>query len=213
MYFFKTPRLFQHLYPAAIWHGDRNKNQIYLTFDDGPVPTVTEYILDVLQEHSVKATFFCVGENVDRHPAIFARILREGHGIGNHTFNHLNGWKVNDRDYLENIDRCFGLFRQHGYHEDLLLFRPPYGKIRRETLRKLKDTCKVIMWDVLSYDFSSKVPQEKSLGKSLQYTQNGTIIIFHDSLKTWSKLKFLISQYILVMKEKNYEFCTIKDMF
>jgi peptidoglycan/xylan/chitin deacetylase (PgdA/CDA1 family) len=213
VYFFKTPRLLHYLYPGAIWHGDRNKKQIYLTFDDGPVPMVTDYILDVLGEHDVKATFFCVGENVGRHPGAFRRIIREGHGIGNHTFNHLDGWKVSEKDYLENVQRCSRIIRQQGYPEDLLLFRPPYGKIRRGTLRKLTDNYRVIMWDVLSYDFSNKVSPEKGLGKSIQHTQNGTIIIFHDSMKTLGKIKFMISQYILAMKENNYEFCTLTDMF
>ncbi|MGD9329384.1 MAG: polysaccharide deacetylase family protein [Cyclobacteriaceae bacterium] len=213
MYFFKTPGLLELLYPQALWHGDRDKKKIYLTFDDGPVPGVTDYILDVLSELDVKATFFCVGENIKKNPEVFKRIVQEKHGIGNHTFNHLNGWAVRDEDYLRNIQLCDDMIRHYAGEEQIKLFRPPYGKIRRKVLKKIRHDYKVIMWDVLSYDFSPDITAEKSLYKSSKCSRNGSIIIFHDSKKTFEKLKLIISQYILYFKNINYEFCNVKDIY
>ena len=213
MYFFKTPKLFEFLYPEAVWHGARDNKRVYLTFDDGPIPIVTDYILDLLSDLNIKATFFCVGENVKNNPESFKRIIRDGHCIGNHTYNHLNGWKVEEQLYLENIKLCDDIFKEFGYKDNYKLFRPPYGKIRRKVLKKLKDNHKVIMWDVLSYDFANNVSIEKCLIKSLRYTQNGSIIIFHDSKKTFEKIKFVISQYVKSLMDKNYEFCRIDQIF
>ena len=213
MFFFKTPKLFEILYPKAVWHGRRDQKQVYLTFDDGPLPVVTDYILDLLSEHEIKATFFCVGENITKSPETFLRLINEGHCIGNHTHNHLNGWRVNEQEYIDNIKLCTDVIRQLGYKCDIPLFRPPYGKIRRKTLSKIRKDYKVIMWDVLSYDFSYKVSIQKCLNKSIKYTKNGSIIIFHDSNKTFDRIKFVISQYILSLKEKNYEFRTIDEIF
>lgn len=213
VYFFKTPRLFELLYPEALWHGDRDKKKIYLTFDDGPVQGVTDYILDVLSDLDVKATFFCVGDNIKKNPEVFKRIIDEKHGIGNHTFNHLNGWAVRDEEYLKNIQLCEEVISSYTGQDHVKLFRPPYGKIRRKTLKNIGHNYKVIMWDVLSYDFSFNVTAERSLDKSLRFTRNGSIIIFHDSHKTFEKLKLIISQYILYFKNKNYEFCNIEDIY
>jgi peptidoglycan/xylan/chitin deacetylase (PgdA/CDA1 family) len=186
---------------------------VYLTFDDGPIPVVTEYILDLLLDLKVKATFFLVGENVTNNPKVFERLLNEGHCIGNHTYNHMNGWRTDERQYLENIRSCTEIFKQSGFKSDYMFFRPPYGMIRRNTLKKIKNEYKVIMWDVLSYDFSNKVSPEKCLYKSLKYTKNGSIIIFHDNIKAYEKLKFVILQYILTLKDNNYEFCKIDEIF
>ena len=213
MYFYKTPKLFEYFYPEAIWHGDRSKKYIYLTFDDGPVPRVTEYILDLLSDLTVKASFFCVGENVKYHPKIFNRMIQDGHGIGNHTFNHLNGWITCEREYMENIQMCADILRQSGHQGNPLYFRPPYGRIRKNIIKKIKAAYKIIMWDVLSYDFSSKVSPETCFQKSLRHTKNGSIIVFHDCIKTFEKIKFVISQYIMYLKDKNYEFHTIDDIF
>jgi len=213
VYFFKTPKLFEFLYPEAIWHGDRDNKRVYLTFDDGPIPVVTDYLLDLLNDLNIKATFFCVGENVKNNPESFKRIIRDGHCVGNHTYNHLNGWKVDEQLYLENIKLCDEIFKNTGLINDYKLFRPPYGKIRRKTLKKLKEDYRVIMWDVLSYDFAYKISIEKCLSKSLQYTQKGSIVIFHDSKKTFEKIKFVISQYVTSLMDKNYEFCRIDQIF
>ncbi len=213
MYFFKTPKLLKLFYPEALWHGDRKEKKIYLTFDDGPIPGVTDYVLEVLSELDVKATFFCVGENIKKNPDVFKRIIQGKHGIGNHTYNHLNGWSVKEQDYLRNIQLCDDMIGKYTGDDPIKLFRPPYGKIRRNILRKIRHTYEVIMWDVLSYDFSPDITAERSLYKSLRYTRNGSIIIFHDSNKTFEQLKLMISQYILYFKNKNYEFCNIKDIY
>ncbi len=213
MHFFKTPKLFEFLYPAALWHGDREKKKIYLTFDDGPVPEVTEYILDVLSDLDIKATFFCVGDNIRKYPEVFKRIVEEKHGIGNHTFNHLNGWEVSDENYLKNIQLCEEVLCHNSGIDQIKLFRPPYGKIRKKTLRKIKNEYKIIMWDVLSYDFSPRVTADKCLEKSIKYTRNGSIIIFHDSTRAFEKNKLIISQYIRHLKSNNYEFCKLEDIY
>ena len=213
MYFFKTPKLFEFLYPAAIWHGDRKKKKIYLTFDDGPVPDVTDHILDVLSDLDVKATFFCVGDNIKKYPEVFKRIIEEKHGIGNHTFNHLNGWEESEENYLKNIQLCEEVINHNSGIDQIKLFRPPYGKIRRKTLKKIKNEYKIIMWDVLSYDFSPRVTADRCLEKSIKYTRNGSIIIFHDSIRTFEKNKLIISQYIRHLKSNNYEFCKIEDIY
>jgi peptidoglycan/xylan/chitin deacetylase (PgdA/CDA1 family) len=213
VYFYKTPKLLEYIYPEAIWHGDRSKKNIYLTFDDGPVPRVTEYILDLLSDLTVKASFFCVGENVKNHPKIFDRMIQDGHGIGNHTFNHLNGWTTSDREYVENIQMCSDILQHSGHQGHPLYFRPPYGRIRKNILKKINAAYKIIMWDVLSHDFSSKVSPETCFQKSLQHTKNGSIIVFHDSIKTFEKIKFVISQFILYLRDKNYEFHVIDDIF
>jgi peptidoglycan/xylan/chitin deacetylase (PgdA/CDA1 family) len=201
------------LFPEAVWHGDRNIKKIYLTFDDGPIPVVTDYILDILKDFDVKATFFLVGENVKRNPLLFERLITEEHCIGNHTYNHIDGWKVNERVYLENIRLCSEVFKQSGWNVHPKIFRPPYGKIRKRTLNKIKHEYKVIMWDVLSYDFSNKVDSNECLYKSLKYTKNGSIIIFHDNVKSFEKIKFVISKYISSLKDFNYEFGKISDIF
>lgn len=213
MYLFKIPAIIEWLYPEATWHADRAEKKIFLTFDDGPVPGVTDHILSVLSEHNVRATFFCVGENIVKHPDTFQKILQEGHAVGNHTYNHLNGWKVGEEAYIENIRRCDEVINDAGYTGQYRLFRPPYGRIKRKTLRKLTNRYKVIMWDVLSYDFSHRIDAGTSLAKSIQYTRNGSIIIFHDSAKAFVKNKLIISQYIRYFKDKKYEFCNINELF
>lgn len=213
LYFFKTPALFKYLYPNAIWHGDRGKKQIFLTFDDGPVPGITDYVLDVLSEYKVKATFFCVGENVTKHPSTFERLVREGHAVGNHTYNHLDGWRVNLQVYLDNINHCRDSIINHGYSSDYFLFRPPYGKIKMGLSNRIVNNFKIIMWDVLTYDFSPNISAERCLKESIKHTRNGSIVLFHDSRKTIHKLKIVIPKYIAYFLDRNYEFCRIDDLF
>lgn len=213
MYFFKTPALFKYLYPNVIWQGDRNKKQIFLTFDDGPVPGITDYVLDVLSEFGIKATFFCVGENVAKHPATFERLLYEGHGVGNHTYNHLDGWKINLQVYLDNIYQSRDTMINHGYSSDYFLFRPPYGKLKKGLSNRIDNNFKIIMWDVLAYDFSTKISAERCLQESIKHTRNGSIVLFHDSQKTIQKLKIAIPQYIAHFLNENYEFCRIDALF
>lgn len=212
LYFFKTPTLFKYFYPQAIWNGSRSKKKIFLTFDDGPIPEVTDYVLDVLSNFNIKATFFCVGENVIKYPSTFKRLIQEGHTIGNHTYNHLDGWQISLDKYLENIYLCRDAMVENGLSPGTFFFRPPYGKLKIGLNKNLESNFKIIMWDVLAYDFSPNINSDRCLKESIKNTQNGSIVLFHDSLKTIEKLKFIIPEYIAYFLDKNYEFCKIDDL-
>jgi len=180
LYFIKTPRILKQLFAKYTWSFFTNKKEIYLTFDDGPIPQVTEFVLDQLHNFNAKATFFCIGDNIRKHPAVFSRIVNEGHSVGNHTFNHLNSWKSSNTAYIENISKCESLLPD----QKTKLFRPPYGKIKRKQAKQLlASDYKIIMWDVLSADFDSSITKEKCLQNVLENAQNGSIIVFHDSIK------------------------------
>ncbi len=155
---------------------------IYLTFDDGPIPEVTPFVLDLLNQHQIKATFFCIGDNVRKHPKEFQRVIDEGHSVGNHTYNHLNGWKTKVGPYIENTKNCEVLFKTK-------LFRPPYGRIRREQISILEKNYKIIMWDVLSGDFDEDIGWEKCYQNVVKHTHAGSIVVFHDSLRAFPRLK------------------------
>jgi len=212
LYLFKTPNIIKWVYPELVWNGSREKPIVYLTFDDGPVPGITDRILDILNGYKIRATFFCVGENIEKHPDLFRRIHEEGHMIGNHTYHHLNGWRHSVSDYLSDIQQCAAAIEENGFLHGIKLFRPPYGKIRKKGIGNIKNQYHIIMWDVLSYDFSKKVNQDRILRKSLQYSEGGSIVIFHDSEKTKNRTNFLISQYIDRLLSKNYEFSTVDQL-
>lgn len=172
----KSPFWLRAIYPQLTWHKSRQKKTIYLTFDDGPIPDVTPSILKILKQHEVKATFFCVGENIRKHPEIFEQIIADGHAIGNHTYNHLKGWKTSKNQYLDNVNQCQTLTKSK-------LFRPPYGRGTRAQYTQLTKTHEIIMWDVMSGDFDLSISPQKCLNNVLENTTNGSIIVFHDSIK------------------------------
>ncbi len=201
MYWHKNNFLIKWLYPSFVWSKPGKEKIIYLTFDDGPIPGVTEWVLDVLQHYHAKATFFCVGDNIRKHPRVFEKVKQEGHSIGNHTFNHLNGWKTAKKIYLENVSK-FGQVAGQEVH----LFRPPYGKISRSQAAVIRQTHQLIMWDVLSGDFDNTLPAHTCLQKSIQYTQKGTIIVFHDSLKARRNLQFVLPRYLQHFHSLGYSF-------
>jgi peptidoglycan/xylan/chitin deacetylase (PgdA/CDA1 family) len=186
---------------------------VYLTFDDGPIPEVTPWILDVLKVHKAKATFFCIGENVNKNPSIFKRIIEEGHAIGNHTYNHLNGWKTNADDYIQNCERFEEMINQ--YQKDISissmsisekLFRPPYGKLTSKQSKSLQQRGYAIcMWDLLSGDFSQKISPEKCLQNVIRYCSPGNIIVFHDSLKAEKNLRFVLPKILDFIAEKKWK--------
>src|SRR5690606_7851349 len=177
------PRFIQRLYPERIWAFSRSSNSVFLTFDDGPIPKVTPWVLDELKKHNAKATFFCIGENVQKHPEIFRRILDEGHSVGNHTFNHLNGWKTEVSEYVDNVLKCEEVFNsEFGIQNSELLFRPPYGRISSKQAKLLlKEGYKIVMWSCISYDYDRNVSEEKCLQNVLRSVRSGSIIVFHDS--------------------------------
>jgi peptidoglycan/xylan/chitin deacetylase (PgdA/CDA1 family) len=202
MYLVKTPWLLKQFYSSMIWNKSRRRHCIYVTFDDGPIPFVTPYVLNILKQYNAKATFFCIGDNVSKHPDIFEQVKNDGHSIGNHTFNHLKGWKTDNKTYIENFLKTDELL-----HSDL--FRPPYGRIKKsqaKLIRKTKPNTKIIMWDVLSGDFDTELKPETCLQHVLRYTRNGSIIVFHDSLKAYDRLEYVLPRAMEEWSRRGYEF-------
>lgn len=205
----KTHLLIKKNFKKMVWDIPNSEKKIYLTFDDGPIPMVTEWVLDLLKSNNVKATFFCIGDNIKKHPEIYKRILIEGHQTGNHTFNHLNGWKTETNHYIDNFKLCetehSKLNTEHSF-----LFRPPYGKIKPSQSKVVRNLgYKIIMWDVLSYDFDSTISAEKCLENVITHTAQGSIIVFHDSLKAEKNLRFALPKAIQILKDKGFVFDVI----
>lgn len=186
-------------YRDAVWFLPNSENKIFLTFDDGPVDIITPKCLDILQEFEVKATFFCVGGNISKHPKIFERLKKEGHQIGHHSYNHINGWKTNNEDYYQNVEQCADLVGTS-------LFRPPYGKIKRSQLKTLKNSYRIIMWDVLSADFDTKVSAEQCVQNVVNNTVSGSIIVMHDNEKCGKKMLESLPTILKELKKKGFEF-------
>lgn len=195
----RPPNIIRSLYKDAVWRKSADENKIYLTFDDGPIPELTEWVLDTLKLYKIKATFFCVGENIVKHPAIFQRILNEGHRVGNHTYNHIKGWKTSHSNYLKNIEQC-QVYTQSN------LFRPPYGRISKKQYRSVLKTHQLILWDVLSYDYDKLTSPEKCLKQSIDNSRNGSIIVFHDNIKATVNLKYALPKYIEACLKNGFEF-------
>jgi peptidoglycan/xylan/chitin deacetylase (PgdA/CDA1 family) len=202
MYLVKTPWLLKKLYPQLIWDSNKHNRTIYLTFDDGPIPIVTPFVLNILEQYKAKATFFCIGDNASKHTDIFEKVKAAGHTIGNHTFNHLKGWDTDDQVYLQNFLQADELLHTS-------LFRPPYGRIKRLQIKLLKarrPNLQIIMWDVLSGDFDTELSPEKCLQNVLKYTKPGSIIVFHDSLKAFDRLEYVLPRAMEVWSEEGYTF-------
>ncbi len=178
---------------------------MFLTFDDGPIPEVTPFVLDLLKEYKAKATFFCVGENILKNKAIYERIIHEGHSIGNHTFSHVNGWKSENKKYLEDVDQCQMLVESK-------LFRPPYGKLKPSQIQSLKKQYSIIMWDVLSKDYDFRISPEKCSQRVLKQVKPGSIIVFHDSKKAESKLRYALPQTLKHFSTLGYNFMNLKSV-
>nr|WP_229201889.1 polysaccharide deacetylase family protein [Arsenicibacter rosenii] len=189
------------IYPDFWWKSDDSEPVIYLTFDDGPIPEVTEFVLEQLDKYAAQATFFCIGDNVRKHREIFYKVIEAGHYIGNHTFNHLNGWKNEDVTYLENIQRC-----QQEIGFDTPFFRPPYGRIKKSQAAQLLDHYAVVMWDVLTGDFDQSMTPETCLRKTIQYTEPGSIVVFHDSWKAWPNMRYTLPRMLSHFAERGYLF-------
>lgn len=202
MYFIHAPFFLRWYYPNVTWNKSRQDKKLYLTFDDGPIPEITPWILDTLNKYQVKATFFCVGENIKKHTEIFERLISEGHQVGNHTFNHLKGWKHSDEEYIENVYQCHELTAS-------TLFRPPYARAKKSQLRKLKSDFEIIYWDVLSGDFDTKITTEKCYQNVINYTKNGSIIVFHDNIKAIPRVKYALPKVLEYFLAKGYTFHTL----
>jgi peptidoglycan/xylan/chitin deacetylase (PgdA/CDA1 family) len=201
--------LFQKvLYPQLTWSKYSAEKVIYLTFDDGSVPDYTEWVLSQLAVYQAKATFFCVGDNIRKHPKIFQKVLESGHSVGNHTFNHLNGWKTEKEKYIQNVVECQEIMSKHLSYSSTQkpLFRPPYGRITKEQIKVLLPHYEIIMWDVLSGDYSKEISPEICLKKSIQHTENGSIVVFHDSPKAAKNLHYALPRFLEYFLEKGYSF-------
>jgi len=179
----------------------QNKD-IYLTFDDGPVAGITDKVLRILDDFNIKATFFCVGENVEREPALYKELIEKGHVTGNHTYNHLNGWETDSETYLSNVARCRTVVNSD-------IFRPPYGRITYKQAGALKKKYKIVMWTLLTYDFDQRLSPAECLKKAIKYTRNGAIVVFHDNLKTVSKIDYTLPKYIENSLNQDYTFRTL----
>lgn len=201
MFLHYSPFWLKALYPRYKWRVDTKEKIIFLTFDDGPIPDVTTFVLSTLAQFNAKATFFCIGDNVRKHPQIYQQIRTEGHAIGNHTFNHLNGWKSADAAYMANIKQC-----EKQLNLDTNLFRPPYGRMKRSQSRQLPLHKEIIMWDVLSGDFSANIKPEICLQKSIRYTRPGSIVLFHDSLKAAANMQYTLPRYLDHFAINGYRF-------
>jgi len=209
-YWIKTNALIKKIFSNYVWDVSNTKNKIYLTFDDGPIPEITEWVLEELKKHNTKATFFCIGNNIEKHPAIFEKVINEGHSVGNHTFNHLNGWKTSTEKYLENTKLCeasISNLQSKIYNLKSKLFRPPYGKIKTSQAKKLRQLgYKIIMWDVLSADYDTTITPEKCLENVLQNVSPGSIIVFHDSVKAFPNLEYTLPKALKYWKNKGFVF-------
>jgi peptidoglycan/xylan/chitin deacetylase (PgdA/CDA1 family) len=195
----RPPHLFRRVYPGAVWRMPDAEKKIYLTFDDGPAPGITHEVLSILSKYDVKATFFCVGENVRRHPVLFEQLLTSGHAVGNHTMHHLDGWKHAWFDYMRDVKECSSVFSSE-------LFRPPYGHMRRSQFSTLARRYKVIMWDVLTYDFDKTYAKEHCLELALRYSREGSIVVFHDSEKAKERMLYALPRYVEEMKVRGFTF-------
>lgn len=197
--FAKTPSLLTTVYPKCLWKVATTEKVLYLTFDDGPIPEITPFVLDELKKWNAKATFFCIGKNAEANPAIFDRIIAEGHSTGNHTYNHLNGWNYTDKEYFENIVQCASVFPSG-------LFRPPYGKLKPSQYVTLNTQYRIVMWDVLSFDFDPAMTAEKVLNNVTKNAEAGSIIVMHDSLKAKPKVEYTLPLILEHFTAKGFKF-------
>jgi peptidoglycan/xylan/chitin deacetylase (PgdA/CDA1 family) len=206
----RTPFFLPLLYPSLTWRIPSASKELFLTFDDGPVAGPTDFVLETLSQAGAKATFFCIGDNVKKHGDLFRKICSTGHGIGNHTFNHINGWKVNSQKYVENVKQCSEIMREHLVADDIgaPIFRPPYGRITRRQITDLSNY-NIIMWDVLTIDYNRRLSSEKCLTNSIRATRNGSIIVFHDSFKAERNLIYALPRFINHFASQGFKFNVI----
>lgn len=197
--YFHTAWLLKLLYPYAVWKKSSSEKTLYLTFDDGPIPEITEFVINELAKVNAKATFFCIGNNILKHREEFEKIVRSGHSIGNHTCNHLNGWKSFTDDYLKDVYAFEKIYPTN-------IFRPPYGKIKPSQLREIRKTHQVIFWDKLSGDFDITLTKENCLRKCFENVSNGSIIVFHDSIKAKENLEYVLPRFLNHFSSLGYQF-------
>lgn len=190
------------VFRGITWHFVGKDKELFLSFDDGPNPDITPWVLSVLKEFNAKATFFCVGNKVEKYPDIYKQILIDGHCVGNHTYSHLKGWSVANNNYLTDVSKAEKFIKTN-------LFRPPYGKIRPYQLKKIKENYRIIMWDVLSRDYDKKISNKKCLERVTDYAESGSIIVFHDTPKAENNLKYVLPKVLKYYTDKGFVFNAI----
>lgn len=198
----QPPIPYRMLFPETVWRIPMKHKTVFLTFDDGPIPEVTPWVLDLLDKYGIKATFFCVGDNVRKHPETFKMVVERGHSVGNHTMHHLQGAKVTTRRYVADIMEAHALI-------DSPLFRPPHGLIRWKQAHAIKDNMRIIMYDLVTRDYSKHLNGEQVLDNVRRHTRNGSIVVFHDSLKSEQNLRYALPRAIEWLKENGYQFLPI----
>ena len=220
MFIHKTNFLMRALYPDFIWKIPTKKKEIFLTFDDGPIPELTEFVLAALDKYQAKATFFCIGGNIEKYPHIFQKIVNQQHTIGNHTFNHLRGWDTEDETYIANFKRCEDIIVERCSEFDVSctnienrttniekrIFRPPFGRIKRSQAKEILKTHEIVMWDVLTGDYDQSISKERVLSKTLQHTEKGSIVLFHDSIKASKNMMYALPRVLEHFSERGFTF-------
>jgi peptidoglycan-N-acetylglucosamine deacetylase len=201
-YFIKTPWIAKKIFSSYVWSLPADDDVVYLTFDDGPHPIITPWVLNQLKTNEVKATFFCIGNNIEKYPEVFQQILDEGHSVGNHTYCHLNGWQTDDKKYLDDVSKASQLVKTN-------LFRPPYGRIKNSQAKKIPSAmqtgdAKIIMWDVLSADFDTSFTPEQCLKNVIENVTRGSIIVFHDSEKAYENLRYTLPKTLESLKQTGF---------
>ena len=199
------PKIVSKAFPSLVWQVDEKEKVIYLTFDDGPIPETTEWILETLDKFDAKATFFCVGENVQKHPDLYEKILQAGHLTGNHTFNHLNGWTTDVNTYVENVAKAAKLIKSD-------LFRPPRGMIRVTQAQEVLKNYNIVMWNVLSVDYDQNISPEQCLKNVTSNAQEGSIVVFHDSIKAKTNMMYALPKTLAYFAERSYRFASLNPL-
>ena len=194
-----TPKILRLFYPSLLWEMPKSEKKIYLTFDDGPHPTITPQVLDILKKFNAKATFFCIGKNIEAHKDVFEMILKDGHSVGNHTFNHNKGWKTKTKDYVDSVNKTNEFTKSK-------LLRPPYGKIKSSQIRKLKNHYKLIAWTVISYDWDKSLSPEECYDNVIKNAGDGSIIVFHDSEKAVNNMIPALTKVLEYYSERGFTF-------
>lgn len=193
------------LYPDFLWRIPTKEKEIYLTFDDGPIPEITEFVLEELAKFNAKATFFCIGDNIVKHSTVFQQVVNQGHIVGNHTFNHLKGWDTESETYLKNFDLCRVEIEKKS-KQSTNLFRPPYGRIKRNQAKEIIKTHEIVMWDVLTADYDQNINKEQVLKKTLQHSERGSIVLFHDSIKASKNMMYALPRVLEHFSEQGFTF-------
>ncbi len=193
-------------YPKLTWLLPNTTKTVYLTFDDGPTPEITDWVLNQLEQYNAKATFFLIGKNIEENPEIFERLRASEHSLGNHTYNHLSGWKNSTQEYLKQFNKCEELLSTN-------LFRPPYGKLKKAQSRVIRKTHQIIMWDIITYDFHDGTTPEQCFGYVKKHVRPGSIIVFHDSKKAWPNLKEALPKTLEYLKKEGYKMEAIPNLY